>query len=94
MTILDQLAAYAKKRVDADKKVKSPDQMRELACEIKGTDTKDFLFEKALRKPGMGFICECKKASPSKGLIEPDFRYIEIAKDYERAGADCISVLT
>lgn len=94
MTILDQLAAYAKKRVDADKKVKSLDQIRELASEIKKTDTKDFLFEKALRKPELGFICECKKASPSKGLIEPDFRYIEIAKDYERAGADCISVLT
>ena len=94
MTILDQLAAYAKKRVDADKKITSPDQMRELACEIKKTDRKEFLFEKALRKPGMGFICECKKASPSKGLIEPDFRYMEIAKDYERAGADCISVLT
>ena len=50
--------------------------------------------EKALRNPGISFICECKKASPSKGLIAPDFPYLKIAKEYERAGADCISVLT
>ena len=54
----------------------------------------DFGFEQALRKSDLGFICECKKASPSKGLIEPDFPYLQIAKEYELAGADCISVLT
>ena len=53
-----------------------------------------FTFEQALRKPGISFICECKKASPSKGLIAPDFPYLQIAKDYEDAGVDCISVLT
>ena len=53
-----------------------------------------FRFEEALRKPGLSFICECKKASPSKGLIAPDFPYREIALDYEAAGADAISVLT
>lgn len=47
-----------------------------------------------MRREGLSFICECKKASPSKGVIEPDFRYLDIARDYERAGADCISVLT
>ena len=54
----------------------------------------NFAFEKALRKPNIAFICECKKASPSKGLIEPNFQYLDIAREYEAAGADCISVLT
>lgn len=53
-----------------------------------------FPFEQALRGDRMAFICECKKASPSKGLIAPDFPYLEIAKSYEAAGASAISVLT
>ncbi len=54
----------------------------------------NFEFEKALRKEGISFICEVKKASPSKGLIASDFPYLAIAKEYEDAGADCISCLT
>ena len=54
----------------------------------------DFAFEKALQKPGVSFICECKKASPSKGLIAPEFPYLEIARGYDDAGADAVSVLT
>ncbi len=53
-----------------------------------------FAFEQALAKPGLSFICECKKASPSKGLIAPEFPYLDIARAYEVAGADAISVLT
>ena len=54
----------------------------------------DFEFEKALKKDDLAFICECKKASPSKGLIAPDFPYLQIAREYDQAGADAISVLT
>ncbi len=53
-----------------------------------------FPFEKALKKDGISYICEVKKASPSKGVIAEDFPYLEIAKEYERAGASAISVLT
>ena len=53
-----------------------------------------FAFENKLKEEGMSFICECKKASPSKGIIAEDFPYLEIAKSYEEAGASCISVLT
>lgn len=53
-----------------------------------------FPFEKAITKDDISFICEVKRASPSKGIIAEDFPYVEIAKDYEKAGADCISVLT
>ncbi|MDD5935913.1 MAG: indole-3-glycerol phosphate synthase TrpC [Clostridiales bacterium] len=94
MTILDQLAEHARKRVAVDKERKSLDEIKELARQMESASGQDFAFEKALRKPTLGFICECKKASPSKGLIEPKFQYLRIAKEYEMAGADCISVLT
>lgn len=91
MNILDQLAAHAKERVSEAKKRVSLEQIKEQALALpKG----DFEFEKALAKEGMSFICECKKASPSKGIIAEEFDYLTIAKDYEKAGADCISVLT
>lgn len=91
MTILDELAGYAKKRV-AEEKIKiSLDEIKKSAFSMpKG----NFSFEKALKKEDIAFICECKKASPSKGIIAENFPYLEIAKEYERAGADCISVLT
>ena len=91
MTILDELAEFARKRVEATKEKISFEEIKERAFALpKG----DFEFEKALKKNDIAFICECKKASPSKGLIAPDFPYLQIAKEYEKAGADCISILT
>lgn len=91
MTILDQLADYARERVEAAKRRMPLETVRQQALSLpRGT----FAFEHALEKPELSFICECKKASPSKGLIDREFPYIQIAQDYEAAGADCISVLT
>ncbi len=91
MTILDEIAAYARIRVKEAKNIESLESIKERAYQMpKG----DFEFEKALKKEGLSFICECKKASPSKGVIAEHFPYVEIAKQYEEAGADCISVLT
>ena len=91
MTILDQLADHARERVSEAKRKISPKDLKQQALSMqKGS----FAFEKALRKDGISFICECKKASPSKGLIAPEFPYLQIAEEYEAAGADCISVLT
>jgi len=89
--ILDELAAYAAYRVEEAKKKLSPEEIRTQAEHLpKG----DFRFKKALKKKGMSFICEVKKASPSKGVIAEEFPYTEIARAYEAAGADCVSVLT
>ena len=91
MNILDQLADYARQRVEEAKRQTPLAEIKQQALALpKG----DFRFEKALTKPGLSFICECKKASPSKGLIAADFPYLQIAKEYEAAGADAISVLT
>ena len=94
MTILDQLADHARKRVIADMEENSLNTMRELAKLKSSATGEPFAFEQALKKEDVSFICECKKASPSKGLIAPNFPYLEITKEYETAGADCISVLT
>ena len=91
MNILDQLAAHAMKRTETAKLTAPYDEVKEKALSLPAGD---FEFEKALKKDGLSFICECKKASPSKGIIAEDFPYLDIARDYEAAGADCISVLT
>lgn len=91
MNILDEISGYARERVESAKKKISPEEMKKMAYE-KGRG--DFAFEKKLSEGGLSFICECKKASPSKGIIAEEFPYLDIAKEYENAGADCISVLT
>lgn len=91
MTILDRLADYARERTEQAKKKVPLHEIKQQALSLpKG----NYAFENALKTSDISFICECKKASPSKGLIAPDFPYLQIAKDYETAGADCISVLT
>ncbi len=104
--ILDDLAAAARKRMERDMKrapleyiKKRAESVRrtELAQAEKGavnTENISFGFEKNLRQKEMQFICEVKKASPSKGLIAAHFPYVDIAKEYEAAGAAAISVLT
>lgn len=92
MTILDQLAGYARERVALDKARISAEEIKAAAASAEHADGQAF-YEAAAR-PGLSFICEIKKASPSKGIIDPVFDYGKIARDYEAAGADCISCLT
>ncbi len=91
-TILDTIAAYAKERVAADKEENSLDVIKERAFHSGAGNGQRFA--DALSKPGISFICEVKKASPSKGVIAESFPYLDIAKEYENAGADAISCLT
>ena len=91
MTILDTIAERARLRVVRDKQKISADELKERALSL---SRKNFPFEVALKSPELSFICECKKASPSKGLIAENFPYVDIALEYESAGADAISVLT
>ncbi|WP_104618858.1 indole-3-glycerol phosphate synthase TrpC [Brachyspira murdochii] len=91
MTILDNIVEKTKERVEINKKNISLQRIRELA-ENKSNNN-NFLFENSIKK-SVSFICEVKKAFPSKGIISNDFDYINIAKDYERAGASALSCLT
>ena len=91
MNILDKLASLARERVNQAQKNLT---LQEISRQSLSLPKGNFEFEHALRREGLAFICECKKASPSKGLIAEDFPYLEIAREYEAAGADCVSVLT
>ena len=99
--ILDDIAAKTKERVAEQKKRVPLEEMKRQAFDIVARETNNgsspyskFPFRDNLAADGISFICEVKKASPSKGLIAPDFPYVEIAKEYEAAGASAISVLT
>ncbi|MDR3225291.1 MAG: indole-3-glycerol phosphate synthase TrpC [Clostridiales Family XIII bacterium] len=126
--ILDEIAAYTRKRIEEEKECVSMEAMRDAALSAVareksataavangksenaaangkneenrlgvGADVSTggaFPFERALSAPGLSFICELKKASPSRGIIAEDFPYLDIARDYEEAGAAVLSVLT
>ena len=96
MNILEKIALKTKERVEEAKKIKP---LKTLIQEVSSLPkTEEFRFQKSIEEANsrneMAFICEVKKASPSKGLIAADFPYVEIAKEYEKAGAAAISVLT
>ncbi len=89
--ILEEIAEKTKERVQKEKDRQSLASLRDDAEKIKKQPP---AFYDALKRTGMSFICEVKKASPSKGLIAEDFPYLKIAKEYEAAGAAAISCLT
>lgn len=93
-TILDQLAEHARERVAVDRECVSLETLRQQCQRDDIPKRTPFAFEAALKKPGLSFICELKKASPSKGIIAESFPYLDIARDYAAAGADAISCLT
>lgn len=91
-TILDTISDYAKQRVIKDKEKVSEQKLISMCDSL--DCTAENIFKMSLMKKDISFICEVKKASPSKGIIAENFDYIKIAQDYEKAGADCISCLT
>ena len=103
VTILDTIAEKTKERIQEEKKSLSLARLKEIIKEKQVLEQEQagnehvaekFRFAEYLGRPGMSFICEVKKASPSKGVIANDFPYLRIAKEYEAAGASAISVLT
>lgn len=89
--ILDELANHARERVA---RAREEHPLEEIAEQARALPTAGRAFEAALGRPGLSFICEVKRASPSKGIIAEDFPYLDIARAYDEAGADCLSVLT
>lgn len=92
MNILNEIALRTKERIN-EKKKRIPQQVMMDKIEVLKID-RAYPFEKALQKNDVSFICEIKRASPTKGMIAEKFPYLAIANEYEKAGADAISVLT
>ena len=92
--ILEEIAARTRERIAKEKSDISVSELENRIQEVNKNAGKRITFLQALQKDGMSYICEVKKASPSKGLIAPDFPYLAIAKEYEQAGASAISCLT
>ena len=92
MTILNEIAEYTRERYRKQEQTLPLEVVRKKALAMDSNT--GFPFKKALAKEGLSYICEVKKASPSKGLIAENFPYVEIAEDYEKAGASAISCLT
>lgn len=90
--ILDEIAEKTRRRIEERKKEVPLPEIRQAAEALPVSG--EFPFEKALRREGLTFICEVKKASPSKGIIAENFPYLKIAEEYEKAGAGAISCLT
>ncbi|MBP5281901.1 MAG: indole-3-glycerol phosphate synthase TrpC [Lachnospiraceae bacterium] len=99
MTILDEIAERTRERIASQKRGVPEAELKALVKELLAKEKEEGrnggkAFEDALAKEGMSFICEVKKASPSKGVIAQDFPYLEIAREYEKAGASAMSILT
>lgn len=89
--ILDKIVDATRIRIKKEQEEKPLEEVKKQALSM---EKGEFSFEKAIAGDDISFICEVKKASPSKGIIAGNFPYVDIAKDYEQAGAACISVLT
>ena len=95
MNILETIVERTRERIQKEKQTVPLEEVRRQAEEKSASKAgKMPRFEKALRKNELSFICEVKKASPSKGVLAPEFPYLQIASEYEEAGADAVSCLT
>lgn len=95
MNILNEIAGRTRERIEEEKKKIPLESLKEQILKREEEDKQEKkTFFQAMKKEGMSYICEIKKASPSKGVLAKDFPYVKIAKEYENAGASAVSCLT